>query len=236
MVFDELKQSVRDVEFLSDPGTGHLTIGAPESIGGTVLPRIVERFLQQYPRVILDVEGVASPAIKSPGLRDRRYDLVIARWHDVDTPVDDLDMEPLFDDPFVIAAGPETRWARRRKFDLAEIADEHWILPPLGTWNYEWVAREFRTRGFGEPKVAMTTFIGQLNAHFVRHGRYLTVHPRSWALHNGLVVVPVDVPLVPIPVSIVTLKNRTLSPVAEKFADCAREVARAFQKRAALTR
>lgn len=224
VVFDELKQSVRDIEFLNDPTTGQLTIGCPESIAATFLPQIVERFSQKHPHVVLDLQDVA-PAIKSSGLRERRQDLIIARWHPVDAPVDDLDMEPLFDDPFVVTAGPNTHLARRRKVELAELVHETWILPPPGSWNYEWIAREFRTRELGEPKVGITTFMGQLNAHFVRNGTFITVHPRSWALHNGLVVVPVNVPLVPIPVSIVTLKNRTLSPVAERFAKCAREAA-----------
>ena len=74
IVFDELKQSVRDIEFLSDPSTGQLTIGSAESIAGAILPPIIERFAQKYPQVILNVEGVSSPAIKSAGLLERRYD------------------------------------------------------------------------------------------------------------------------------------------------------------------
>src|SRR4051812_31599264 len=31
-VFDELKQTVRDIEFLTDPAKGEVTIGCPESI------------------------------------------------------------------------------------------------------------------------------------------------------------------------------------------------------------
>src|SRR4029077_15212659 len=71
-VFDELKQSVRDVESLADPTTGELTIGCPESIAATALPRIMQRFSEKYPRVVLRVEDVPSPAIKSPGLRERK--------------------------------------------------------------------------------------------------------------------------------------------------------------------
>lgn len=230
-VFDELKESVRDIEFLSDPSTGELTIGSAESIAGAILPPIIERFAQKYPRVILNVEGVSSPAIKSAGLLERRYDLVLARWHEVDVPVDHLAMEPLFEEPFIVAAAPTARWACKRKVDLAELADQPWILPPRGTWNYEWIARAFRARGFGEPKVTLTTFIGPLNVHLVKSGPSMTVHPRSWARHNGLAVVPVDVPLVPIPVAVVRLKNRTISPIAERFVECAREVNQRSPKR-----
>jgi DNA-binding transcriptional LysR family regulator len=229
-VFDELKQSVKDIEFLSDPTTGHLTIGCPESIAATELPWIAERFSKQYPRVVLQVEDVPSPAIQSLGeLRGRRFDLILARWPiplsrgDV---VDDLNVETLVDDPLIVAAGMHTRWAHRRKIDLAELADEPWILAPPRTWNYEWVAEAFEARGLGAPKVILMTFNAHLNAHFLKTGPFLTAYPRSWARLNSFKVLPVNLPLRPWPLSLVTLKDRTLSPAVERFIECAREVGR----------
>jgi len=78
-VFDELQQSVRDVEFLADPTTGELKVGSSESIVATVLPAIIERFFEQYPRVVIHVSNVSTPAMDDPGLRDRKYDLILAR-------------------------------------------------------------------------------------------------------------------------------------------------------------
>lgn len=231
VIFDELKQSVRDIEFLADPMSGELAIGSAESIAGALLPHIVEEFLQKYPRVTLRVEGVPSPSITSPGLRQRRYELMLSRWHPVEVPVDDLATEVLFEEPFVVAASPNSRWAQWRKINLSELVDEPWILPPRGTWNYEVVAKEFRARNFGEPNVAMTTFIGPLNACLVNNGPYLTVHPRSWALYNKFTILSVDIPEVPIPVVIVKLKDRSLSPIAERFAECARKATATLKRR-----
>ena len=39
---------------------------------------------------------------------------------------------------------------------------------------------------------------------------------------------PVDLPLRPWPIAIITLKNRTLSPVAERFIEAARNIAKSF--------
>ena len=78
-VFDELKQSVKDVEFLADSTTGELRIGCPESITATVLPQFIERFSERYPKVVVHVHDVPAPVIENPGLRDRKYDLVFAR-------------------------------------------------------------------------------------------------------------------------------------------------------------
>src|SRR5262245_13510171 len=41
--FDELKQGVRDIEFLSDPAAGEVKVGCPEAIAA-ILPPTVERF------------------------------------------------------------------------------------------------------------------------------------------------------------------------------------------------
>jgi DNA-binding transcriptional LysR family regulator len=57
------------------------------------------------------------------------------------------------------------------------------------------------------------------------------------SLHAGcelLKVLPVDLPACAWPVEIVTLKNRTLSPVADRFIDCAREFATSFSSGAQL--
>jgi len=41
---------------------------------------------------------------------------------------------------------------------------------------------------------------------------------------------PIDLPPQPWPVNIVTLRNRTLNPVVERFVDCARDVARQLMR------
>ena len=66
-------------------------------------------------------------------------------------------------------------------------------------------------------------------------GRYLTILPGSM-LHFGasylpLKVLPIDLPIKPQPVGIVTLSNRTLNPVAQLFLDCTRALARPLARR-----
>ncbi|HET7033232.1 MAG TPA: hypothetical protein VFJ48_08920, partial [Casimicrobiaceae bacterium] len=54
---------------------------------------------------------------------------------------------------------------------------------------------------------------------------------RSLAQHNSLSELAIDLPTWKFPVSIVTLKNRTLSPVVERFIAGAREVAKSIATR-----
>ena len=237
-VFDELKQGVRDIAFLADPASGELKVGYTDTLTATVLvPQIIERFTKEYPRVVMHADLVPSPAVKFSSLRDRTYDLVLARSTTPiteDMPVDEVNIEHLFDDPLVIVAGINSRWARRRKIDLAELIDEPWILSSPGGWSYERVAEAFKARGLGVPTASLVTHSIDLRAKLLANGHFITVVPRSVvrldADRHAFKMLPVDLPIRPWLVTMLTLTNRTLSPVVERFMECAREVARPLAK------
>src|SRR5262245_46366891 len=50
-VFDALKQSIRDIEFLSDATTGEVRIGCMEGPWFDLLPDVILRFSKQYPHI-----------------------------------------------------------------------------------------------------------------------------------------------------------------------------------------
>jgi DNA-binding transcriptional LysR family regulator len=240
VVFDELRQGIRHIEFLADPTVGQLRIGCPDMTAAVVIPRVLQRFAEKYPSVVLHIDNVLSPAIEDIGLRDRKYDLVIGRSllpPAGDDRAADLNIEFLFDDPFVLAAGTHTsmRWARRRKIDLAELVDEPWIVPPPHTWSYKFLAEAFRARGLGMPKASLVTLSEPLRSNLLCGGSFITVLPNSslcvQAERYPLKALPVELSIPPWPVVILTLKNRTLSPVVERFIECAREVTKSFVAR-----
>ena len=232
--FDELRQSIRDIEFLSDPSVGELRMGCPESISAAILQPIIERFDRQYPQVVLDVDTVNTLSF-AQRLRERNLDLVLARggWPLEDPHlVGDLNVETLFEDELVIVAGRESRWARRRTVDIAELSDERWILTSGDRWNYQVIAKAFEQRGAAMPKISMQTLSVHLRANMTATGRFITTFPRSvlllYADRFALRVLPVDLPVCIWPIVVATLKNRTLSPVVERFMDCAREVSKSL--------
>src|SRR5262245_13902180 len=159
IAFDELKQSIRDIESLADPATGQLTIGCADSIAATLLPPIIDLFIARYPHVVLRVDTTSSPMFDDPGLRNRKYDLVLAR---VLIPLadlaDDLSAEFLFDDRLIVAAGMHTRWARRRHIELAELVAEPWMLAPTDSWSYARLAEAFQAQALNMPKVRLMTY------------------------------------------------------------------------------
>jgi DNA-binding transcriptional LysR family regulator len=224
--FDELKQCIKKIEFLGDKQVGELRIGSPESIAASVLPPVIQQFSEKYPNVTLSVNEISSPPAHWPELRDRRLDVVLERLaRPLGKEADDLNVEVLFNDEVVIAAGAQTPWARRSKIDIAELVGEPWILMPTDSWNYMTLAQAFNDHGLPPPKVTLSTFSIHLRVNLLATSRYLTVFPRSVLRINAgrypVKILPVDLPEPPRPwpVAVVTLKNRTLSPVVGVFVD-----------------
>ena len=125
--FHELRQSIKDIELLSDPMAGDVQTGCPEAIACGLLLAILDRFSRQHPRVDYPSSSQQHAASISPVARpkgrlpDRRLPKPVAD--------DDLDIEILYlDQPFIVS-GAKNRWAGRRKVELAELVDEPWLLP-----------------------------------------------------------------------------------------------------------
>jgi DNA-binding transcriptional LysR family regulator len=177
------------------------------------------------------LELVPSPAFEFPGLYDRTCDLVIARLRRPlsDDRLVDFNIDVLFDDPLVVAVGRNNPWACRRRVDLVELVDEPWILSPPKTWSYERVAEAFEARGLAVPKASLVTYSMDFRTKLLAAGRFITVIPES-LLRNGegrqLKSLPVDLPIRPWPVTVLTLKHRTLTPVVQRFIECAHKVAK----------
>ncbi len=230
-VFDELKQSIRDIEFLSDPTTGELRIACVEGLWYRFLPEIMRRFLERYPRVKVHADLTLHTSEFS-GLRERKYDCMLERLPTLlvdEQATGDLNYELLFDETVVVVAGAHTKWTRRRKIDLAELIDEPWIAAGPDTWHRVAVEEVFRARGLNTPELRMTAPSITLRARLLAAGPYLTFYGHSvlrqlLADRYAVMALPVDLPASTVSAFIVTLKNRTLSPVVERFLACVREV------------
>jgi DNA-binding transcriptional LysR family regulator len=235
--FDELKQGVKDIEFLLDPTVGEVRVGCPESISAAILQPICETFMKQFPRVALDVDTVNTLSFAQK-LRDRSLDVVLARggWPLEDTELlSDFKVETLYDDELVIAVGERSPWASRRKVDIVALRDESWILTSSDRWNYQVIASAFQSRGVEMPRVSIKTISVHLRANMVATGRFITTFPRSvldlYADRFGLKALPVELPNSTWPVKIATLRNRTPSSVVERFIACAQETAKPTGRR-----
>jgi DNA-binding transcriptional LysR family regulator len=168
-------------------------------------------------------------------LRARNLDLVLVRIVRPladDVFASDIDVEILFEDQLVVAAGLHSRWARRRHVELADLVDEPWILTEPNSWNTAVVADAFRAKGLKMPNISLATYSVHLRNNLLATGPFITAFPSSVLQLNAnrfsLKVLPVDLPVKPWPVAIVTLKNRTLTPVAQRFIEHVRAYTKAM--------
>lgn len=231
-VFDELQQGVKQLEFLIDPASGELRIGCTETMAAGFATAVIDRLSRQYPRVVFQLVPGDRDALLSRELRQRTIELAVAPTMGVSA-AGDTELEVLFDDQFVVMAGSSTKWIRRRKLVLADLLNELWVLPPPESLPGQYIAQAFRSSGFEPPRAHVVSFSIPLHHHLLATGRYITMLPRSmlrFGKHMSLKLLPVDPPAGAYPIGILTLRNRTLSPLAQLFISCARDVAKQLEK------
>ncbi len=226
-VFDEVRQGVKEIEFLADPNIGELRIGASEPIISGFLPEVMRRISGRHPGIMFDVSQVLVDAA-GPELRERRVDLVVGRL--LATGTDDLKAEVLFNDPLCLAVGVDNPLTRKRKVRLEDLMDHPWVLPRPESAVGGLIAQAFRGWGVDVPRPRVICNSFQMYNALLSTEPFLAVYPRSllWFAGKrlGMKMLPVDLPPHPAPVGILALRNRTISPVAGLFIEVAREIAK----------
>jgi DNA-binding transcriptional LysR family regulator len=228
-IFDELAQGIGEIQFLADPTVGQLRIGASIAVSVGFVASLVDRLSARHPRLTFELLSTdTTSAFQSLALR--QVDLLVV--HLVAPLADEsMQVEVLFDDPHVVVAAAGSPWTRRRRLRLADLADEPWILPRPDAPYGAVVAEAFRAGGLALPRTVLTSTL-PVRSVLLATGRYLSMIPRV-ALQfpvpgQTLRALPIELPSTPRPLAIVTLKNRTLSPVAQVFVEAARKAAGAF--------
>jgi DNA-binding transcriptional LysR family regulator len=234
IAFDELRQAVKHIEYLADPTAGELRIGCTVPIGTGFAAVLVEELSRRHPGIVFDLLA-AEAALTYRALEERKVDLVIARiFHPIAE--EHMHAEVLYDEQDVVAAGAQNPWVRRRKVALADLMNEAWTLPPPDSLNGELIVEAFRARGLDLPRATLITASVPVRNALLASGRFLSIVPGSVfrfpASKPGLKRLPIDLPTTRTPVAVITLKNRTLSPVAQVFIDCARKLVKPADQRA----
>jgi DNA-binding transcriptional LysR family regulator len=226
-IFDDLRQAVKEIEFLSEPSSGEVRIGAVEPMLTGFVPAIIDHLSRQYSHTVFHVSYASAPE-RYRELRERKLDLVIGRVLR-GVAEDDLEIEILFDEPMFVVAGSGNRWLRRRRVELAQLVDEPWTLPEPNTLVGSFITEAFRAIGADVPGTGVISNSVQVHCALLATGRFLAMLPgsvmRFSAERRSLRVLPVTLSCRPTPVGIVSLKNRTISPLAQRFVDSARALA-----------
>lgn len=227
-VFDELRQGIKDIEFLSDPTAGELRFACSESMADGLVFEVIDRLTRRYPGMQFQaVTGVGPPVFDE--LTKRTVEFAISRMTEI-AAQEYLVVETLFHDSWVVAAGLQNPWTGRRTVDLAELRDDPWVLPTDG-FGRALVVEAFRAIGLEPPKTSVATMSLNLRNRLLETGRFLTMLPGYSVKFTDrsppLKALPVKLPdSRTAAVAVVTLRNRTLSPAARLFVETMRTIAK----------
>ena len=181
-VFDELKQGVQEIAYLSNPEAGELRIGSSASLSEGIVLAVVNRLSRKYPQVVFHVVPGGALALRE-SLRERRIELGIARLPEA-AAEDEVHAEILFEEPLVVVASTANPWVRRRRIKLAELVNEPWTWSGPGTMFDTLVVDAFRVSGLEPPRA--TVYAEAINM------RIRTRRDRTFSRsHSGI---PVEIP------------------------------------------
>src|SRR3954470_19235083 len=172
IVFDELNQGVRDIEFMADPAVGEVRIGCPENLASGFVPAVIAEVSRQYPRITFHVLPVEPVAMRYRELRERTVDVMVGRI--LHPPLDeDLDADILFDDRLVVVAGQSSPLARRRSVAIGDLLNERWVDVPANTPVNAFMVDQLRTIGITLPQPIVQTYSMHVRNRLLSTGRFV---------------------------------------------------------------
>jgi DNA-binding transcriptional LysR family regulator len=134
-------------------------------------------------------------------------------------------------------------WQQEHKVDghadagskLDELVNEPWTLPPYDSAMGAIVLEAFRASRLAPPAATVVTESTNMRSRLVGSGRFLTVLP-EFALtlpgrDTSLKGLPLELPNARRTMRIISLTNRSLSPLAELFIDSMRTLSKPLAKR-----
>jgi DNA-binding transcriptional LysR family regulator len=173
-VLDELDAAQRELAGVRGAVTGRLRVGAFPTAVAALLPRALAAFRSLHAGVDVSLREGTTPA-QLRRLDSGTTDLAVVGTAPHRLPDDRrIALEPLLDDPLLLAVSRDHALARRRTVDLADLAREPWIAGSADasdTFHGVWDSLEW------QPRVAFVA--------------------REWTAKLGLVAAGLGVTLVP---------------------------------------
>jgi len=142
-IFTLIDETLDTMSALASPHSGRLSVGADTTVGTYVIPNLLGKFRQTYPKVEITLE-VVNPAPLLEELRNNRIDMAIMSRIPDDAPVF---AAPFASNELVLIAPPKHRLAGI-KVPFTELAREHFLMRELGSGTRSALEAAFREAGF----------------------------------------------------------------------------------------
>ena len=232
-VFDELRQSVKEIEYLADPTTGELRIATQSVMVAGFLPAVIRSLHRRHPNLTIHVTLSVAVDTLYRELRERNVDLILGRicrrlWKKTSTQTSCSTTRSSSS----LDEGIDGRVVARSSLSNSFTSpgcSRPMEAPPHSLQRRCSGRAVYRCR-IEEPSAlpCRCRRLGRKRSLSVDPTRVAGTLWRQPPLGKGLTF---KVPVSSSPVGIVTLKRRTINPVAQLFIDHAREVAKSLAKK-----
>ena len=117
VAFDELRQGLRDIEFLLDPASGEVRVGCPEGTAAGFVPAVIDRLSRLHPRVVVHVVTAQTGTQEFRELRERNVDIMLGQLF---RPVvdEDVDVEVVGKNRLFVVTSSRSPWPAVVRFRL----------------------------------------------------------------------------------------------------------------------
>jgi DNA-binding transcriptional LysR family regulator len=217
--FRELRAGIEAMGDVTHSQSGEVRIAGNQVALSGIIPTVINRLCGRHSGIEFNVIPSQTFEDQIRVLEKEKADLVVGR---VALPriADHLRVSELFRDDFLVVAGPDSRWRRRKKLTLAELVNEPWTFPSPDTVTGQYMIEIFRANGHEPPQINVIASSLQLHQRLVIESDFLTLFPSSLARSvPGMRVLPLTLKQDRRSIGILTLKYRTLSPLAKLFID-----------------
>lgn len=142
-IFALIDETLNTMSALASPHSGRLSVGADTTVGTYVIPNLLGKFRQIYPKVEITLE-VVNPTPLLEELRNNRIDMAIMSRIPDDAPVF---AAPFAHNELVLIAPPTHRLAGL-KVPFAELSCERFLMREMGSGTRSALETAFREAGF----------------------------------------------------------------------------------------
>ncbi|SNZ21048.1 LysR family transcriptional regulator [Cohaesibacter gelatinilyticus] len=228
-VLGELDQTLHDFQAMVDGAQGHVAVSVLPSVATNVLPRTIESFFAAFPNIRLSLRDDNSSGVRERVLSGE-VDLGVAGRPD---PTEALDFEPLIRDPFGVVAhkshplsqgsGP-LKWQELADYPYISFAADTGIRPILDTLKD--VPENISAPWIEVSNIATVLSLLKTNLGIAALPQ-MSVNP----IEQDVVFRTLLNPPLFRELGLITRRNRSLSPAAERFTQHMKDALKPYWER-----
>ncbi|MDM4765281.1 LysR substrate-binding domain-containing protein [Pelomonas sp. SE-A7] len=213
----EMDAAHQEVMELLSGLSGRVALGSVTTPSISLLPEAIRLLKAEHPKVQVSVSvDTSKPLLQK--LRSGELDIVIGRVLDTEI-ADQLNFEPLTDEPHSLIARADHPLAGKTRLQLADLVSQGWILPPAGSILRDRLTACFLSQGLDLPSEIVESAAMPMIIQLLLRTDMISPLPSPLVqaqLDAGqLVELPIKLGIKMDAYGLITRKNHQLSPGAE---------------------